>query len=147
MIDTSDELLENEISDQLSNFANIVGEPQPSTSGEKVKHPGTERAEQIIKEAEVAKAQMFGIPGKDDNHNLSTEAVMHATFMDEDYIAIGSHLDDSMERELSTMNMWTLQNCFHVIGSWGRKTTEWKLSIKEVIVILFQYQTEKAMVV
>ena len=94
-------------------------EPQPGTSG--YKPPGQEkrisRSDQMVKEAEASKARMFATPGKMNNltnvmnamnptagnainwPELSSD-IMISTLVDEEYLIIGSHIDETMQRKI-----------------------------------------------
>ena len=73
-------------------------EQQPGTSGgdqarKEVRHEGAERADEVIRQAENSKALMVNVRGKIPEMG----DVLHSSMMDEDYIFIGSHIDEAIE--------------------------------------------------
>ena len=111
-IDTSDELIEADIAGKFIKECLITSdkrtrggtpghneqrETSPDDSQPSTSHhdEALERAEQMVKEAESAKARMFGIPG---NNNMV--AIKQATIFDDDYMSIGTHLDGSIEKKI-----------------------------------------------
>ena len=106
-VDTSDEMLVE--MDETDKFINscIVGdgkqdrrggrdreEPQPSTSRYQQGPRPRElsRGEEMVKEAETAKARMLATSGKPDLMNLRVQSSM----VDEDYVVISANIDDNM---------------------------------------------------
>ena len=75
------------------------GDPDgPSTSGQQVVDPEPltpqEKAEQLIKDAERAKAKILSTPGNLDPIDLSKEFV-HSVMVDESYSVIAAHVDEA----------------------------------------------------
>ena len=63
-----------------------------------------EKSRQMIKQAELAKAQMFDVPGKNQMQlNLSNKSgndLFHSVIADEDYSIVGAHLEDSIKLKI-----------------------------------------------
>ena len=66
-----------------------------------------ERAEQLIKEAELAKEKLARIPGKgvvEDNmgkiDSVHDGHLLHSVIVDEEYMAIASHIDEGLRRRI-----------------------------------------------
>ena len=109
-VNTSDELME--IDDEANRFiSNCIAEsqkgatggqqmqdPQPSTSGYRAQRPMT-RGEEMIKEAETAKARMLATSGNDKSPNLVSLKV-HSSMMDEDYVVIGANVEDALWKKI-----------------------------------------------
>ena len=114
-IDTSDELIElnnsrilsahNTAVQRPSVIGQVMSDPQLGTSTGKrgysanvpqlaVQQPGLTRSEQMIKEAEASRAKVLGTPSKDDSH-LIPMSYLHSAYVDEEYLVMGSHLDDA----------------------------------------------------
>ena len=57
-------------------------------------------AEQLIKEAEHAKAQIFGLPGRLPETNIFQVAPVSAQEADEDFLLVGSHVEDGIKQKI-----------------------------------------------
>ena len=64
------------------------------------RHLEQERAEQVIREAEKAKARMFDISGKDKLDGLNE--LMHSVMVDETYKVIGAHVDEATRGKIQS---------------------------------------------
>ena len=53
-----------------------------------------ERAEKLIRDAEVAKGKIFTTTGNNQFHVDSAREMIHSVLVDEDYCTVRSHLDD-----------------------------------------------------
>ena len=75
-------------------------QPQPSTS-RAVEDPRLdmeEKARQMIRQAEAAKATMYEVSG--ENNLFSGNELFHSVLVDEDYSIIGNHLDESTKQKI-----------------------------------------------
>ena len=119
-IDTSDKLIEppneqvNEQINQLSQFLNVTAqrtldheidtgsqdEPQPSTSGQGQITP-QDRALELIKEAEMSKARIMDLRGKQNQSNMNLNSdLLHSVVVDEKYKVVASHVDRSTRKKV-----------------------------------------------
>ena len=58
-------------------------------------------ADRMIREAEESKARVYAAPGKDVViTNVEQSPFMHAVLVDERYMALGSHIDESMKKKI-----------------------------------------------
>ena len=76
--------------------------------------PAVTHAEQMIRNAEASRAQILGTPGKDkqfpadlwnsegnDTRNkLELNNFLHSAMVDEDYLAIGAHVDETLQKKI-----------------------------------------------
>ena len=77
--------------------------PSTSTQGAYVNHRQSprERGEQLIREAETAKAKIYEVPGTNDliENNLTTQ-FMRSALMDESFLLVASHLDSGTHEKI-----------------------------------------------
>ena len=66
-------------------------------------------SDEMICEAEVAKAKRFRTPGKTVSPLLQTP-YMHTSLVDDNYVAIGAHIDQSLQEKSKKVNLLISQN-------------------------------------
>ena len=108
-VNTSDEMFEETNDQFINNFIQGVradeygghgNEDEGATGGERRPNAGVDRARQLVKEAENAKAKMFRTPGKDANEIEILRSMLQALLVDEKYLMVGSHVDDTIKRKI-----------------------------------------------
>ena len=96
-------------------------EPRPIT--------GPEKTDQIIKNAELAEAKIF--PPKGRNQNIQGEfnrsEFEFVARIDQDYLSVGSHVDQNKQEKIKRVNMWTFLNCYQKTGSRLKRMVGWNL--------------------
>lgn len=108
-IDTSDELfdegIDNLISGARKDAAVVHGEASTSAGGRRrlvemavPEQKSLTHAEQMIRDSENTKAKMLATPGTYNDKEISN--FVHSAFVDEEYLAIGSHLDETICRKI-----------------------------------------------
>ena len=86
-------------------------QPRPSTSkGKRASMSPEEKAEKLIREAELVKGDMFAMTGKQEKFDQVNKTeqfrtdfvrdMIHSVLVDEEYSAIGSHLDESVIKKI-----------------------------------------------
>ena len=96
LVDTSDELIDNAVIDNLISGHVTPGLEKAKTgkSHQLAVEPGpSNRADQMIHEAEVNRACLTVTPGE---INMSLTNFLHSAFVDEEYLVIGSHVDETL---------------------------------------------------
>ena len=111
MVNTSDELM-----DDQNVFESVITESEGAIPGTSSGHRGREMnldrnpdltcAEKVIKEAEASRTKILTSQGKDGlgmgcplTSNLVND-FMHTALMDEDYLAIGGHVDITTQKKI-----------------------------------------------
>ena len=59
-----------------------------------------EQADRLVREAEHSKARMLDIPGTDDNVIANNRALLHSVIIDEGYLQVAAHVDDSLHMKI-----------------------------------------------
>ena len=106
--------------------------PQCATEADNPKS----KADEIICNAEAVKIRMLGTPGKCNYYTENMEegrfnrgsALQHSSIVDENYVAIGSHIDVGLQEKIKRGSMWTLQNYCSKISlllPWMIKNSSW----------------------
>ena len=72
--------------------------PQPSTSRDRDRSPD-ELADQLVKQAELSKAQIYDTPGKHDELNVANDFV-HSSLVDQNYKIVGAHVDPATRAKI-----------------------------------------------
>ena len=75
----------------------VIQEPRPSTSRDMAPE---DRANNVVREAEQGKANIFQTPGKDQRHLDLSNNFVHSAMVDEDYYCLAGHLDASMQEKI-----------------------------------------------
>ena len=107
-MDTSDEMRDVVMEDFFAGAdpgtVPEMQDPQPSTSGRgmtpqlAIEPPkGPSCAEQAIQDACAAKAWMTPMKG---NRGCNIESYIHSAYVDEEYLVIGSHVDESICKKI-----------------------------------------------
>ena len=103
-VDTSDELIEFDEHDKFISECRrevTLQHNGPSTSGyQQPRQPREEsRGDQIVKEAESAKARVLATPGMIESSEL-IPGVIHSSVLDEDYMVVGSNIDMNVQKRI-----------------------------------------------
>ena len=106
-IDTSDELMEVDLDINDRFIADCQEEANRQQQARQIADPQPSRGEMIICEAEMGKARIYGTPGKQANNvianNCSPKSLVvgpMSTVVDEFYIMVGAHIDDSLQEKI-----------------------------------------------
>ena len=97
MVDTSDELIDNAVIDNLIS-GHVTPGPEKVKTGKShqlaVKPGPSNHADQMIHEAEPNRAHLTATPGETNMGGLTN--FLHSAFVDEEYLVIGSHVDETL---------------------------------------------------
>ena len=106
--------------------------PGPNTSSKEITE---DRADMLIKEAELSKAKMFQTPGNDNENVLISPTDMqnrgtlsHSILVDEDYLVLGANIDGSVREKIEAGDYINLAKLLPKIKLYKRRSRSFKWS-------------------
>ena len=76
------------------------GTSQHTGKGKEIEAIQFSHAEQLVREAELMKAHIYDVQGKEMETNKDLNIIYHSSLLDEDYLLVGNYVDDVTKRKI-----------------------------------------------
>ena len=133
-IDTSDELMEIDLSDEFiadcSRRKTDRNDQHKSTDHRQRQEEVAKQlshGDQIIRDAEASKARMLRTPGECNLEFLERQEKQHSAVVDKNYMVVGAHLDESIHQRIVNNEYIDFSKLLNRELDHSLKTIEWSL--------------------